>query len=119
MRVAVGADEPMKLVLDHEQLDACNVDHLMAVRFWILSTENLTATTARCGEMRADTRALLGSEEVAAGARMPVLAAALAARALGLLFGWGLETAAIAGWRLGGVPGGAAHLLLQLGDTRG
>jgi hypothetical protein len=29
----VGADEPMKLVLDHERLDPWNIDHLMAVRF--------------------------------------------------------------------------------------
>jgi hypothetical protein len=50
---------------------------------------------------------------------MTVLAAALATGALVLLFGRGLETAAITGWRLGGVPGAAAHLLLQLGDTSG
>ncbi len=51
--------------------------------------------------MRDDIRALLRWEEVEAGARMPVLAAALAARALGLLFGCGLETPAITEWRLG------------------
>jgi hypothetical protein len=37
-----------------------------------------------------DFRALLRREEVAAGARMPLLAAALAARALALLLAWGL-----------------------------
>jgi FAD/FMN-containing dehydrogenase len=57
------------------------------------------------------------SARVAAGTRMHVLAAALAARALGLLFGWEPETAAITGWRFGRVPRGAAHLFLQLGDT--
>jgi hypothetical protein len=41
--------------------------------------------------MRDDIRALLHGEEIAAGARMPVLAAAFAARALAFLFGWGLE----------------------------
>jgi hypothetical protein len=66
-----------------------------------------------------DLRALLRWKEVAARTRMTILAAALAAGALALLLGWGLETAAIAGWRLGGVPGAAAHLLLQLGDKSG
>jgi hypothetical protein len=109
----------MELMFDHERLDLWNVDHLMAMRFWILTTERLTATAAGCGEMGDDIRALLRWKEGAARARMTVLAAALAAGALALLFGRGLETLAITGWRLGGVPGAAAHLLLQLGDTRG
>jgi hypothetical protein len=62
----------------------------MAMRFWILTTERLTATTAGCGEMGDDIRALLRWKEVAARSRMTVLAAALAAGALALLFGWGL-----------------------------
>jgi len=57
--LAVGADYPMELVLDHERLDLWNIDHLMAVRFWILTTKSLTATAPRSGEMRDDIRALL------------------------------------------------------------
>jgi hypothetical protein len=109
----------MQLMFDHERLDLWNVDHLMAVRFWILTTERLTATATSAGEMGDDIRALLHWKEVAARSRMTALAAALAAGALALLFGRGFEPAAITGWRLGGVPGAAAHLLLQLGDTHG
>ncbi len=43
--------------------------------FWILTAERLTATAAGCGERRDDIRARLRWEEVAAGARMPALAA--------------------------------------------
>jgi hypothetical protein len=49
----------MELVFDHERLDLWNVDHLMAVRFWILTTERLTATAASAGEMGDDISALL------------------------------------------------------------
>jgi hypothetical protein len=108
----------MELMFDHERLDHWNVDHLMAMWFWILTTKGLTATTAGSGEMGDDIRALLHWKEVEAHARMTVLAAVLAASALALLFGKGLETTAITGWRLGGVPGAAAQLLFQLGDTR-
>ena len=68
---------------------------LMAMRFWILTAECLTATPAGGGEMGDEFRPLLRGEEVAAGARMPLLIATLAALALALLFPWGLETSAI------------------------
>jgi len=80
----------MELVPDHERLYFWNVDHLMAMRFWILTTKGLTATAAGAGEMRDDIRGLLRWQEVATGARMNVLAAVLAAGALALLFGWRL-----------------------------
>jgi hypothetical protein len=117
--LAVGADQPMELMFDHERLDLWNVDHQMVMRFWILTTKVLTETAASAGEMGDDIRALLHWKEVAARARMTDMAAALAAGALALLFGWGLEPAPITGWRLGRVPGPAALLLLQLGDTSG
>jgi hypothetical protein len=109
----------MQLMLNHKRLDLWNVDHLMAMRFWIHSAECLTATAAGGGNMGDDFRALLCGEEVAAGARMPLLPAALAARALALLLALGLEASAIARWWLGRVSGAAALLLLQLGDTSG
>jgi len=62
----------------------------MAARFWILTTERLTATATSAGDMGDDIRALLRWKEVAARARMTVLAAALATGALVLLFGRGL-----------------------------
>ena len=86
-RVAVGADQPVQLVLNHKRLDLGDLDHLMAMRFSILTAERLPATTAGAGEMGDDLRALLHGEEIAAGARMAVPAAALAATALALLVG--------------------------------
>jgi hypothetical protein len=80
----------MQLMLNHKRLDLWNVNHLMAMRFWIHTAECLTATAAGGGHMGDDFRALLSGEEVAAGARMPLLPAALAARALALLLAWGL-----------------------------
>jgi hypothetical protein len=77
----------MQLMLNHKRLDLWNVNHLMAMRFWIHTAECLTATAAGGGHMGDDFRALLRGEEVAAGARMPLLA-------------WGLEASAIARWWL-------------------
>jgi hypothetical protein len=94
------ADQPMQLVLNHKRLDLWNVDHLMAVRFWILSAVRLPAPATGTGQMGDNPRALLRGEEVAAGAGMPVLVAALEATALAFLVDWGLETLAITGWRL-------------------
>ncbi len=85
--MAVGADQPVQLVLNHKRLDLGDLDHLMAMRFSILTAERLPATTARCGEMGDDLRALLHGEKIPAGARMALLAAALAATALALLAG--------------------------------
>ena len=80
----------MQLMLNHKRLDLWNVNHRMAMRFWIRTAECLTATAAGYGDMGDDFRALLRGEDVAVGARMPLLAGALAARALALLFPWGL-----------------------------
>jgi hypothetical protein len=90
----------MQLVLNHKRLNLWNVDHLMAMRFWILTAEYLTSTAAGGGEIGDDFRALLRRKQVAAGARMPLLPAALAARTLALFIPWGLETRAIARRRL-------------------
>lgn len=106
-------------MLDHKQLDCWNVDHLMAMWFGILAAEHLATTAAGAGKTGDDIQALLRGEEVTAGARMPVLAAALAATALSPLVVWGLETFAVTGWRLCGVSGTAPLLLLQLGDRSG
>jgi hypothetical protein len=111
----------MQLMLDHKRSDLWDVDNLVAQRVWILPTESLAATAAGGGEMRDDLLALLRGEEIAAGARMPLLAASLTARALALALPLTLrlETVAVTGWWLGRVPGAAALLLLQLGDTGG
>jgi hypothetical protein len=63
--------------------------------------------------------ALLRREKVATRTGMALLATAFAARAFALPLACGVETTAIIGWRLGGVPGAAALLLLQLCDTLG
>jgi hypothetical protein len=109
----------MQLMLDHKLSDLWDVDHLVAQRVWILTAESLTATAAGGGEMGNDLLALLRGEEITAGARMPVLAASLAARALALPLTLRLETVAVNGWWLGRVPIAAALLLLQLSDTGG
>jgi hypothetical protein len=72
----------MQLVLSHKRLDLGDVDHLMAMRFWILTAGRLPATAAGAGEMGDDFRALLRGEEIPAGTRMAVLAATLAATAI-------------------------------------
>ncbi len=59
--------------------------------FWIITAERLTATAEGCGEMRDGICALFRWKEVAAGARMPVLAVAFAASALALLIDWGVK----------------------------
>jgi len=89
-RVAVRADQPVQLMLNHKLLDLGNVDHLMAMRFWIHTTQRFPATAAGAGVMGDDIRALLCGDELTARARMAVLAAALAAAALAFLLGWGL-----------------------------
>jgi hypothetical protein len=104
-------------MLDHKRCDLGNIDHLVAMRVWILTAESFTATAAGGGNMGNDLLALLAREEVAAGSRMPFLATTLAAGGLALLFSRRLKTVAITGGRLGGVPGATALLLLQLGDT--
>jgi hypothetical protein len=98
--VVLGAVQSVQRVLNHKRLDLGDLNHLMAMRFSSLTTESLPATTAGAGEMGDDLPALLHGEEIAAGARMAVLAAALAATVLALLVGWGLKTRAIAGGRL-------------------
>ena len=77
----------MQLVLNHKRLDLGDLDHLMAMRFSILTAERLPATAAGAGEMGDDLRSLLHGEEIAACARMAVLAAVLVATALAHLVG--------------------------------
>jgi hypothetical protein len=55
-RVAVGADQPVQLVINHTRLDLGDLDHLMAMRFWILTAGRLPATTAGAGKMGDDLR---------------------------------------------------------------
>jgi hypothetical protein len=85
--VSEGAVQPVQLVLNHKRLNLGDLDHLMAMPFSILTAERLPATTPGAGEMGDDLRALLHGEEIPAGARMAVLAAALAATSLALLLG--------------------------------
>ena len=63
--MAVGADEAMQLVLDHERHNLWDVDHLVAQRLGISATERLTATPAVAGVMGDHLLALLRGEKVA------------------------------------------------------
>jgi len=44
----------MQLMLNHKRLDLWNVNHLMAMRFWIHTAECLTATAAGGGHIGDD-----------------------------------------------------------------
>jgi hypothetical protein len=112
--MAVGADEAMQLVLDHERHNLWDVDYLVAQRLGIIATERLTATPAVAGVMGDHLLALLRGEKSRARTGMALLATALAAIALAPL-GW-LKTRAVAGGRFGGVAGAAADPLSQAGQ---
>lgn len=98
--MAVGANEAMQLVLDHERHDLRDVDHLVADRFRIIPTQRLATTAAVAGMMGNQVLALLGRKQVAACTGMALLATALATRGFALPLACGLKTAAVTGWRL-------------------
>ena len=100
-RMAVGADEAMQLVLDHERHDHWDVDHLVAERFRIIPTQRLATTAAVAGMMENHVLALLGRKLVAARTGMALLATAPATRGFALPLACGFKTAAITGWRPG------------------